>query len=209
MTPQAQDFRTLPGGVASASSPAEFARQVTGTLTTRLVMTPISKQDRAIGVVVSAAREIAASGRSVILVDASLHGDEIAFSLDMTGAPGLVDIISGEATFEGTVRCDSESALQLISGAQGQASDQAVSTDRLGSVMYALEVAYDHVVIFAESEQAVSFIEIRGKAKPALTLIGNPAMSNEDALWHADRLLGDAASVSRVHMLADSEGGKS
>lgn len=193
---------TAPDGIVFANSSRKIAGQITASAHKRLVLTPVSSQEEGPVKAVELARSVASTGSTVILVDATAGGDRIACALDLPDAPGINEMLSGDAAFEDTVRRDPESPLQVISGAWAEGANHSPDTEQLASILHALERAYDRVILYAGPQQAATLMQIGRRTESALIMLCGESISNEDALWHADRILGDMGSLAKVYILA-------
>jgi uncharacterized protein involved in exopolysaccharide biosynthesis/Mrp family chromosome partitioning ATPase len=102
---------------------------------------------RATGPAIVLARELAATTRAV-LVDLALTEPHVGAITDEPEAPGIFDLMRGDAVFGQVIARDRVSRLHLI--ASGEVAEDPLPllrSDRLSVALAALSQTYDHVVI--------------------------------------------------------------
>jgi hypothetical protein len=104
------------------------------------------------------ARTLRANGALVVLLDWDSGGTGIAARLGVSAAPGAMDLLVGQATFEDIITARGEDEPHVI--ACGTASPAALDPDRINLLLDALDEAYDHVVIHAERPEARKLFEL-------------------------------------------------
>jgi uncharacterized protein involved in exopolysaccharide biosynthesis/Mrp family chromosome partitioning ATPase len=186
-------------------SPRDIARALAAGHARLIIAAPLSGWADAAGQAIDTARELAASGKSAVLVDATLEGDHVAIALDLPDAPGIHQMLSMEASFEDSVRRDPDTALHVISGTTEPGRVFGLDTQGLGPMLKALEAAYENVIIFAAPAEASAFVSIPSRMEPALVLIAGPSGSRDESLWLADQILAKADSSADVTILANSD----
>ncbi len=113
---------------------------------------------------VELARTLADSGADVMLVDWSLNGHGIAESLGMPARPGFAELLVGEARFEDVVSRVPVSNAQLIACGGGVVADELLDPDQLNLALDALDTAYDHIIVVANTRAARALFEaIQGR----------------------------------------------
>ncbi|TAK49991.1 MAG: lipopolysaccharide biosynthesis protein [Xanthobacteraceae bacterium] len=112
------------------------------------------------------ARLLAREAR-VVLVDLAFSSPAIAASSSDPAAPGLAELVRGEAGFGDIVTHDSLSGLHLV--AAGAAADGAVlGSPRLAMTLDALTEVYDHVVIDAGALAELPVARLGGHVRAVL-----------------------------------------
>ncbi len=109
---------------------------------------------------VDLALKFSASGKNTILVDWSTDGKGVVQKIGLPVSPGVTELLSGEATFEDTIRQVPNGNLHVISCGDS-ALDSAIlkDPDRLNLVLDALDEAYDHIVVVGTYDAARSLFE--------------------------------------------------
>lgn len=104
-------------------------------------------------------RALAQGGGSVIIIDGGA-GPGVAAELGLEGKPGLGELVSGDASFEGVVRRDTKSSAQIIAfGTWPGDGAPALSIDTLRLVFDALDETYGHVIVVAPEADAQAMLE--------------------------------------------------
>ncbi len=193
-------------GFSTLKSPGDMAHYLeAGGLTRMIIAAPLSGWTDSTGQAIDIAREVSASGRSAVLVDAMIEGDHVAIALDLPDAPGVHQILSGDASFEDAVRRDPDSALHVISGTTEPGRVFGLDMQGLGPMLEALETAYDSIIIYAAPSDASALVSIPSQAEPDLVMIVDPSASTDEALWLADEILARAESSANVMFLAHNQ----
>ena len=107
---------------------------------------------RHIGTTVTAitlARSLARQGR-VVLVDLALENPDVSVIAADRSAPGIADLIRGDATYGEIITRDRHSRVHLVMAGRATANAEAVTASpRLAITLEALARSYDHLVIDA------------------------------------------------------------
>ena len=96
---------------------------------------------------VALARRLAASGQRAILVDMTGSGYPTAMMAEDLEAPGVTDLLSGEAAFGDTIHGDRSSDAHLIPQGTSDVRKAMRGADRLSLLLDALMSAYDIVIV--------------------------------------------------------------
>jgi len=96
---------------------------------------------------VALARRLAASGQRAILVDMTGSGYPTAMMAEDLEAPGVTDLLCGEAAFGDTIHGDRSSDAHLIPQGTSDVRKAMRRADRLSLLLDALMSAYDIVVV--------------------------------------------------------------
>jgi uncharacterized protein involved in exopolysaccharide biosynthesis/Mrp family chromosome partitioning ATPase len=190
-------------GITTLQSPSDLTRRLAADNARLIISAPQSGSADAAGLAIDAARDLAESGKNTILLDAMNEGDHVAIALDLPDAPGIHQMLGGEASFEDAVRRDPESTLHVLSGAAESGRVFDLDVDGLGPLLKALEAAYDHVVIYTAPEEASSIVSIPSRAEPALVLIAEISVSPDQSLWLADQIMSKVDGSASVAILTN------
>jgi len=99
-------------------------------------------------VAIELARQLARQSQQVILLDWSLDGVGLAPELGVSPTLGIIDVLSGRASFEDVIdRMAGSEAHVIAAGSSAAGSAAAKDKDRVDMLLDALDDAYDHVVI--------------------------------------------------------------
>jgi exopolysaccharide transport family protein len=96
---------------------------------------------------VALARRLAASGQRAILVDMTGSGYPTAMMAEDLEAPGVTDLLCGEAAFGDTIHGDRSSDAHLIPQGTSDVRKAMRGADRLSLLLDALMSAYDTVIV--------------------------------------------------------------
>ncbi len=190
---------------ATAQSPREIARNLSATRVGRIIITPVSENTDSSNQALEVSRALANAGGRQIIVDAMAGSDLIARTMALPAAPGLRQLLSGNAQFEDVIRRDPNSALHVISGNAGAGSMTGPDAQKLNSILRALEVTYDRIVIFTDPGQARMFSNIPSARDQALVVVAEKASSNADAIWIADGILAGSDASPAVMVLRQGQ----
>ena len=110
------------------------------------------------------ARQLSASGASVVLVD---------WTLDTPGPPGLWELAAGTASFEQVMQPDPQSGGHVIAPGAGSATASLRSLGgRVELVFEALDAICDHVIIVADRTRAKDVLEALDGRFTAAAIVG-------------------------------------
>ncbi|MFT3973095.1 MAG: CpsD/CapB family tyrosine-protein kinase [Amaricoccus sp.] len=106
------------------------------------------------------ALEIAAGGRKVLLVDADLRQGRLAEVFGAAEAPGLLDLLAGEASVESVIRHDPESRVDYITRGNAEGFGALREARQLADLMRLAEargavVIFDSAPVLATTETAI------------------------------------------------------
>jgi Mrp family chromosome partitioning ATPase len=114
----------------------------------RTLVTGESASTNAGLVAIELARQLARQTQQVILLDWSLDGIGLAPELGVSPTLGIIDVLSGRASFEDVIeRMAGSEAHVIAAGSSAAGSAAAKDKDRVNMLLDALDDAYDHVVI--------------------------------------------------------------
>jgi Mrp family chromosome partitioning ATPase len=83
----------------------------------------------------------------VVVADLSFSSPAIALAASEQGAPGLSDLVSGEASFGDIITRDRQSGAHLVGAGRGEVDPMVLQSPRIGMALDALTRVYDHVVM--------------------------------------------------------------
>lgn len=130
---------------------------------------------------ISLARALARD-RRVALVDLALDAPHLAAASANPDAPGIVDVIEGEATAGEVITRDQISPLHLV-GAGRRAKDVSavLQSPKLAVFIDALGRTYDHVIIDAGTVTDKSAERLAALAPTGVLVVGQPPADNVEA----------------------------
>ncbi len=108
---------------------------------------------------------LTAAGKQVVLVDWSYDGMGMADALGLDAAPGLMDLVDGNASFEDVIRRLPDGDAHVVPCGTAKTSGHGnLDADRVNLVLDALDEAYDHIIVTGEhSSVAELFLAIQGR----------------------------------------------
>jgi polysaccharide biosynthesis transport protein len=144
------------------------------------------------------ARLLASQAR-VVLVDLAAFSPLIyGVSVDPE-APGLAELMLGEASFAQVITKDRRSRVQLIAAGRPGFDRALLQSPRLSLAVDALSQVYDHVLLDAGTASDVPADLLTSKSR--IVVVPDAAMSEDDRALMRDQL--KAAGVSEVTMLSE------
>lgn len=168
---------------------------------------------------VDLARNLAAAGADVMLVDWSLDGHGVAEAIGAQTRPGICELLSGRAKFEDVVARVPGSNAQLIpAGAAALDPKALLDPDQINLTLDALDTAYDHIIVVGTNKAARALFEaIQGRfdagvvvadgkrrsaklAEPAGTFLGFEVTDIE--LFRLERLVTNQRAQERLARVA-------
>lgn len=108
---------------------------------------------------------LTAAGKQVVLVDWSYDGAGMADALGLDAAPGIMDLVEGNASFEDVIRRLPDGDAHVVPCGTAKTSGSGnLDADRINLVLDALDEAYDHIIVTGEhSSVAELFLTIQGR----------------------------------------------
>jgi len=176
-TPERGGFRTLVAGENGAVDASEVA--------------------------LALAKGLAHAGQPVILVEWTYGAAQVARSAGLDAAPGLAELISGEATFENVIGCIPDTECHFIaSGAHLGEAAADIDPDQLNLVLDALDEAYAHIVIVGEHDSVRHLFEtIQGRCDCGVVVAAKSPAALRDP---GDTFLGfEVADIEIIRMERD------
>lgn len=118
------------------------------------LVTDVCKHNGASIVAAGFASTLALSGRTVILIDADLHGHSMTKALNVKSEKNLSDVLSGICTAEHAITQTAVTGLSVIAGADSTAQNPAdiLSSVRFEGLVKELSEKFDYIVSYAPSE---------------------------------------------------------
>jgi polysaccharide biosynthesis transport protein len=173
----------LPNSNAAAGSVASIADALAGRTVAgacRSLVTGDRPNVDAAHEATALAKALAAAGKSVVLVDWANGGSKLA---DMTGgaaAPGIAQLIQGEAAFEDVLQKLADTDAHFVPA--GDALDEPTlvfDADRANLVLDALDEAYDHIVVYGTHQAAHALFEAtQGRFDVGVSVSDGAAVAN-------------------------------
>ena len=124
-------------------------------------------------------RALVQQGARVVLVDLALESPNLAVLSTNPDAPGIADLIRGDASFGDIVTRDRFSRVHLVAAGRLEGMDAAMlSSPRLAMTLEALARTYDHVIVDGGSvteTMAPSFAKLTPRAVLVATNLDHPA----------------------------------
>jgi succinoglycan biosynthesis transport protein ExoP len=116
------------------------------------------------------ARSLARSSR-VVLLELNSEPAEVSATAEMPRNPGLVQLVSGEASFGEIITRDRSSRVHLIlRGGSALDAGAILGSERLAIAVEALARTYDHVLIEASATAGAALDRLAGLAPRAVLL---------------------------------------
>ncbi len=199
-SPDSRQFTQMPAPIA-ANSPGDIARRLDVARAGIIIITPASDRTVASGQALEVARELANSGRKLIVIDILAEADHIAIDMDMPDAPGIYQLLSGEAQFGEVIRRDPGSPLHVISGNSESGRLPGLDANKLLSILRALEATYDQIVLYADSRHARMLTSVTSDKTMALILIAEASNTSDETLSIVDGILAGSHANPMVMLL--------
>ena len=102
---------------------------------------------------------LAVAGRRCVLVDWSRDGRGVAAKLGAATRPGMNDLLDNRASFDDVIARLPESDAHFIAAGAPADPSRPLDTDWINLVLDALDEAYDHIVVVAQTDEARSLFE--------------------------------------------------
>jgi succinoglycan biosynthesis transport protein ExoP len=157
---------------------------------------------RDVGTTLSAialSRELAQTSR-VILVDLAFGGPNIEVISNDPSAPGIAELVRGEASFGDIITRDRATRLHLVAAGQlGNDAEGIFVSQMLWAALGALAQSYDHLVIDAGAQSETSLQPI-AQAAPWAVLVGGVTTAAPALAALSEELA--AAGFAEVSMLS-------
>lgn len=208
---------TLPatlGPDAQADAMAPIARRLIGKATAgsgfRTLVTGDTDRIEPAAEALELGRALSAAGRSVIIVDWSIHGAGLAGQYGIKTQPGVAELLEGTAGFEDIVHSVPGSGVHVMAaGPATGRSGVGLDADRINLVLDALDEAYQQIIVMGRYNEARQLFQtIEGRFDAGL-IVSNQAMAAEPNVFlgfevsdieivHHVRAEGSAAATARV-----------
>jgi len=185
----------IDAAVGDVRSAGEAARRITVVGAARMAGTTVAAT--------SLARALATEN-PVVLVDLALAAPNLSVISSEPQAPGLAELVRGEATFGQIITRDRFSRVHLVTaGSVGSDPEAIYRSQRLDMALDALAQTYDHVIIDAGSLDDSNIAALARIARYAVLVAHQP----EDAVTSAARERLRAAGFADVRVLIDNPPG--
>jgi Mrp family chromosome partitioning ATPase len=177
--PPASLASPIEGFVAALNHAGEGGRRVAVIGAAREVGTTLTA--------IALARALARNAR-VVVVDLAFNSPNIDVISTDPAAPGLADLVRGQASFSGIITRDKASRAHVVAAGRLEGDRHALLTSHmLVSALDALAQSYDYLVVDAGAQSDVSMAPIVRVASHALLVAGGTAEATTHAL--RDQLL--------------------
>jgi Mrp family chromosome partitioning ATPase len=111
---------------------------------------------------------LTAADRHVIIVDWAVDGIGLSQALGVKPVPGVMDLLSGRATFEDTIQRLPDGDAHIVPCGSATPSDH-MDADRINMIFDALDEAYDHIIVAGRYEPIRDlFLTIQGRFDAAI-----------------------------------------
>lgn len=97
------------------------------------------------------ATALAGGSRKSLIVDWSPAGNGFALALGLETAPGMAELLDGEASFEDVIQRLPQSTVHVITAGSPRPAGDPVDADRMNLILDALDEAYDYIVIAGDA----------------------------------------------------------
>ncbi|MBB4236467.1 GumC family protein [Rhizobium esperanzae] len=152
---------------------------------------------------VSLTRMLADAGRRVILIDMTGSGYPTELMAEDQAAPGVTDLLCGEAAFGDTIHGDRLSDAHLIPQGQSDVRRAMRGVDRLSLLLDALAAAYDLVVVECGSADVAGVSRLT-RSRDVEIILSLPAL--EETIFVALMTEFQAAGYERVVLMSGGDG---
>ena len=117
---------------------------------TKVLLSTPQRQQRNNYLAVNLARLLSATGKRVLLVDASVRTPRLADQIGLDEGPGLYELLSGACAFSEAIKRDPRSRLHVICAGTGKKDlPKIFSPDRVAKLIEALDGSYEFVLLDA------------------------------------------------------------
>lgn len=156
----------------------------------RILITSVQPKEGKTTIAISLVRSLAKSGRRVLLIDADLRRPAVHKALSMPREPGLVDLLSQDATRQEFIRRDEATGAHVLTA--GRATSDAptlLSSDKMNALLVEVGQLYDLVVIDCAPVALVSDARILACGVDQTLLLVWWAKTSREAVVTALKLL--------------------
>lgn len=151
---------------------------------------------------VALARRLAASGQRAILVDMTGSGYPTAMMAEDLEAPGVTDLLCGEAAFGDTIHGDRSSDAHLIPQGTSDVRKAMRGADRLSLLLDALMSAYDIVVVECGAADVAGVSRLT-RSKDVEIILSMPEMLEDEFVTAMTEF--EKAGYQRVVLMSGGE----
>lgn len=174
--------------------------QALGTAARKISVLGTGQTDKTTRTALVLARLLARQAK-VVLVDLSASSPMLSAASNDPTAPGLTDLMLGEASFGQIITRDRESPLHLVAAGRTSADRALLQSPRLTLALDALLRAYDHVLLDAGAADDLPAAVLTADARAIV--VPNGAMNAEARTLMCEQL--KAVGFSDVTMLSAAE----
>jgi hypothetical protein len=120
---------------------------------------------------VQLAKSLAASGRSVALIEWSDNGGGLSAHLGIEPRQGTAELINGSATFDDVVQSVDETDLHIVTAGTAERASADIDAERANLILDSLDESYEHIIVIApENEAKGLFAAIQGRFDIGVTV---------------------------------------
>jgi len=148
------------------------------------------------------ARRLAASGQRTVLVDMTGSGYPTAMMAEDLEAPGVTDLLCGEAAFGDTIHGDRSSDAHLIPQGTSDVRKAMRGADRLSMLLDALMSAYDIVVVECGAADVAGVSRLT-RSKDVEIILSMPEVLEDEFVTAMTEF--EKAGYQRVVLMSGSE----
>lgn len=143
----------------------------------------------------SLARVLARAGTRVLLIDADLRRPQLHRTFDVARAPGFVDVVSGETSFDAAVSREAATGVHLLpAGRLVQNPADMLAADRTRRMLEDLGVRYDLVLLDAPPASAVADARILGSIADSTVFLARWGETPREQVLYALRQLDESGA---------------
>ncbi|MDB5656521.1 MAG: lipopolysaccharide biosynthesis, partial [Tardiphaga sp.] len=200
--PEAVVRDTHPDLAAGVSEIEKLAQQfrAAGTAAQKITILGTGQQDKITLTALTLARLLARSAK-VVLVDLSPNAPELKAVSNDPSAPGLAELMLGEASFGQVITKDRMSALHIVNAGRAGADRALLQSPRLTMALDALLRVYDHVLLDAGTAADLPAGLLTSQARAVV--MPEPSMGMEARALMAEQLKAVGfADVAMLHPVA-------
>lgn len=182
------------GSTADSSSAHSLALQLQFLRASRrsaFVMTSCTAREGAWAATASVARALAASGSSVVVVDADLRHPKLAQHFNLNATPGLAEVLEASVTLESAARRWGDRQIYLVPAGESTADVGALLAGaRMAEILQELSSRFEYVLISAPALESSADAALLGALTDgAILVVSTSGATKRSALRSAFGML--------------------